>query len=121
MKFVISAFAVVVVAATSGCTAQSFCNKVAQCLDEEEDIQLEDDSTAVCVEEFNGGINALRANEEDDCQKLADAQIALANCAVGLDCDDFLAPEFDGECDDEQDNLRDAQDDADGTECTAQD
>lgn len=105
----------------AGCTAQAICNKEAQCQDEENDTELEPDSTAVCVENVNGQLAALRANEEDDCQTLANALEALLACKAGLKCDDYFEADLGGECDDQLDDFKDAQDDADGLECTAQD
>ena len=119
--------AVVVVAALfpfvvgSSCTANSICSKRAQCLSEEADIDLEDDSTRVCVVEYQAGLDALFANEEDDCHTFANAQVALDNCRSGLDCDDFLEDDLGGKCDDQLDDLQDAFDDISGLECSAQD
>jgi hypothetical protein len=111
----------VVVVVVAGCTAQNVCNRTAQCLDEEADTELEPDSTAVCIAQFDGRIEALRANEEDDCHVLADAVIALANCQAGLDCDDFVEADLGGKCDDQLDDLEDAQEDVSNGECTSQD
>jgi hypothetical protein len=105
----------------ASCTANSICSKRAQCLDEESDIDLEDDSTRVCIAEYEASLNALNANEEDDCHVLASAQIALDNCRAGLDCDDFLEDDLGGKCDDQLDDLQDAFEDISGLECTAQD
>ena len=119
-----SLFAAVVVstvAVTAGCTANSWCAKRAECEASENDRDLEADSTAVCVEEFNGFIGALRANEEDDCQKLADATLALRACEASLKCDDFFEADRGGECDDQLDDFNDASEDINGLECTAQD
>jgi hypothetical protein len=90
-----------------GCVANSICAKERECDDE-----LEEDTFGVCVELYNAGIAALRANEEEDCQKLADAQLAFDACRSQLDCDDFEELDLGGECEDELDDLRDAQDDA---------
>ncbi|MDP2346057.1 MAG: hypothetical protein Q8O67_34285 [Deltaproteobacteria bacterium] len=105
----------------ASCTASSFCNKRAQCLEEEENIDLEDDSTRVCVAEYEGALNALFANEEEDCHTLANAQLALDNCRSGLDCDDFLESDLGGKCDDQLDDLEDAFEDISGFQCSAQD
>lgn len=121
MKFSTLAFAACFVVVTGGCTAQNLCNKEAQCQDEENDRQLEADSTAVCVEQLNGQLAALRANEEDDCQELANALEAVLACKAGLKCDDYFENDLGGECDDQLDDLEDAQENADGLECTAQD
>jgi hypothetical protein len=109
MNKLIHTLTLAVVVATVGCTAQNFCAKRQECND-----KLEDDSYNVCVEEVSASYNALRANEEDDCQKLADAQLALLACEASLDCDDFEESDLGGKCDDELDDVRDAQDDAGG-------
>ncbi len=113
--------AVAVVALTSSCTTQNFCAKRTECEAQENDRDLEDDSTRVCAAQFDARINALRANEEQDCQVLADAELALAACQAGLKCDDFFESDLGGECDDEIDDVDDARGDADGLQCTAQD
>lgn len=102
-----------VAAISSGCVGNSFCSKRQEC-----NTSLEDDSYGVCVENYNGNINALRANEEQDCQILADAQLALDACRASLDCDDFEEADLGGKCDDEIDDVQDAQRDADG-ECSS--
>lgn len=105
----------------TGCTAQAACNKEAECQNEENDRELEADSTAVCVEQVNGSLAALRANDEEDCQVLADAFEAFLSCKAGLKCDDYFEDDLGGECDDQIDDLQDAQEDVSGFECTAQD
>lgn len=120
-SFLLASLSLAAVVTSSACTSQNLCSKQAQCLSEEEDIDLEADSTSVCVAEFDGQIAALRANEEDDCQKLADATVALAACKSGLKCDDFFEADLGGECDDQLDDFEDARNDADGLTCTAQD
>ncbi len=102
-------------------TAEQFCGKRTQCLSEEQDIELEADSTRVCVAEYEGNLAALNANEEDDCHTLAAAELALDNCRSWLDCDDFLEADLGGKCDDQLDDLQDAFDDISGLECSAQD
>lgn len=108
-----------VVVVTSGCTSQNFCAKRTECLKEEEDIDLEDDSTRVCAAELDAQINALRANEEDDCHALADALVALRACQANLKCDDFIENDFGGECDDQVDDVEDANEEVNGGECSA--
>lgn len=113
---------IAVVAVVTGCnTSQNFCAKREECLREDQDTDLEPDSTRVCAVELDGAIATLRANEEEDCQILADAFVALRNCQAGLKCDDFFEGDLGGECDDQLDDLEDAQRDADGLTCTAQD
>lgn len=104
----------------SGCTASSICNKNAQCQEEENDRDFSDDAPAVCAAEYDARIASLRANEEEECLRLADAIIALDNCRLSLDCDDFLEADLGGKCDDQLDDLEDARDDVDGDECSAQ-
>jgi len=111
---------VVVAQLSTGCTARGICEKRAQCESEENDRELEPDSTAVCAVEYDTAINKLYANAEEECHRLADAIIALDNCKIGLKCDDFVEGDLGGECDDQVDALEDAIEDVDGNECTAQ-
>ena len=98
----------------SGCTANSVCAQRQECND-----KLEADSEAVCVEEYNTFINSLRANAEEECLVLADAQLAFDSCLLQLDCNDLDdAADVEDACGDELDDLRDARDDADG-ECSS--
>jgi len=108
------AAAVAVAVLTSACTANSICAKRKECNED-----LEDDSVGVCIEEFNTGINALRANKEEVCHILADAQLALSACAASLDCDDFEEADLGGKCDDERDNFEDAIEDAADGDCSS--
>jgi len=103
-----------------GCTAQNFCNKSQECQEEENDRRFSDDAAAVCAVDYDTRINALLANEEKECHALADAIVALDNCRLGLDCDDFVEADLGGDCDDQLDDLEDAVRDVDGDECTAQ-
>lgn len=98
----------------SGCTANQVCAQRQECND-----KLEADSQAVCVEQYNRGINSLRANSEEECLILADAVLAFDNCLLQLDCND-LDDQADVEdaCGNEQDDLRDAIDDENG-ECSS--
>jgi hypothetical protein len=113
-----------VVASSSACTrlqASGFCQKEAQCLDEEEDVTLEPDSVNVCVAEFESQIAELRANEEPECQNLAQAILDFSACRASLDCNDFFDPDdIDDKCGDQQEALDDAIDDVDGAECSPQ-
>ena len=79
MKFTTTALALAAFVGLSGCTAQNLCAKKAACADEEGD-DLADDSPSVCQANYNGNLNALRANEEEECQILANAQEALDAC-----------------------------------------
>lgn len=107
------------IACVGGCTAQNLCAKKAECADEEGD-DLAEDSPSVCQANYNGGLAALRANEEEECHILADAQEALDACRASLKCDDFVESDFGGECDDQLDAYNDAREDVDGNECSAQ-
>lgn len=108
----LSFFALVVLAAGAlgaGCApGNALCAKQQEC-----DDSLEEDTFGVCVEQYNAGINALRANEEPECQVLADAQLTFDACRAQLDCNDFEEGDF-RDCDKELDNLQDAFEDADG-------
>jgi hypothetical protein len=113
---------VLVLGALPACTqARSYCQKEAQCLDEERDIQLEDDSVGVCAAEYEGQIAALRANEEPECRILAQAILDFDACRASLDCNDFFDDNnIEDECGDQLDALNDAFDDVSGDECLAQ-
>ncbi len=120
----------------SGCSAaQSFCQKQEECAEEilgEEGADARDDANdddpddnvAVCTAFAQGNLDALRANEEEDCRVLADAQEAFQACMGGLSCND-LEDEFssileDGEgdkCEDQFDDLNDAQEGAANDNC----
>jgi hypothetical protein len=102
------------------CTANNVCEKRVACEEDENDVNYSSDAAAVCSADYQASIAALEANEEEECDRLARAIVALDNCRVGLSCSDFLAPDLDGECDDQRDELDDAQDEVDGFECTAQ-
>ncbi len=102
------------------CTASNICNKQLTCLEEEFDRDFSDDAPAVCAAEYEARINALLANEEEECHRFAEALIALDNCRIGLKCDDFVEDDLGGECDDQIEDLEDAVDDINGDECTAQ-
>lgn len=96
-----------------GCSpAQALCAKEQECND-----KLEDDTYNVCIESYNAGINALRANEEPECQVLADARLALDACRSTLSCSDFEDNDLD-DCDDQLDDYRDALEDA-GDQCSS--
>ena len=107
----------------ASCTARSICTKTQECEEQENDRSFSDDAAAVCEVEYNARINALNANEEDECHALADAIEALDRCRVGLKCDDFVEADLGGECDDESKALSDAFDNVSvgfSGECSAQ-
>ena len=119
-RFVVAAGLFATVVGGTACTARSHCAKRAQCLSEEQDVDLESDSIDVCVAEYDGYIAALRANEEPECQALADAQVAFDACRAGLDCNDYFDDnDVKDACKDQYDDLQDAFDDVSGDECLA--
>jgi hypothetical protein len=115
---------ILALAGSSACTriqASSVCQKEAQCLDEEDDVQLESDSINVCVAEFEARIAELRANEEPECQNLAQALLDFSSCRASLDCNDYFDDaDVEDACGEQQDALNDAFDDVDGVECSPQ-
>jgi len=119
MRITTGLFALLAVVNAAGCTAQNLCNRIAECR-EEEDFDVSDDAPAVCVAEYNAGIDALNANEEEECHALATAQLNLDACKAGLSCDDLFEADLGKECDDELEAYDDARDDVDGNECTPQ-
>lgn len=102
--------------AMSGCTGQALCEKRKECNSN----PPAEDFVRICATEYDGAIRGLRANKEDECHALANAQLAYDACRVQLDCDDFNDAEHNGECDRELDAYLDAWDDADGVlgECS---
>lgn len=103
---------------TGGCTADAICQKSYECRED----RPGDDYVRICSIKFDGDIRALRANKEEECHALADAQLALAACKAQLDCDDFNEGDLGQKCDDELDDFEDAFDDADnGSQCSSRD
>jgi hypothetical protein len=113
---------VLVLAAVPACTpARSYCQKQAQCLDEEQDVQLESDSVNVCIAEYDGQIATLNANEEPECRILAQAILDFDACRASLDCNDFFDDnDIEDACGDQRDALNDAFEDVNGDECLPQ-
>lgn len=105
--------ALLVVAGSVGCTGQNLCNRVAECRADDGD-SLADDSTAVCVANYNTGLDALNANEEEECHILASAIAAVDACRAGLSCDDFEEDDLGRECDEQLNDLEEAVEDTDG-------
>jgi len=116
-------------AASVGCTSSSargFCEAHADCerdifgIDIPDEAGNEDDDIAVCTATQVGRLNVLRANEEKECQDLAEAQEIYFAC-IGAE----FADKGDGcdvledDCDDELDDVRNALEDIDGNECTS--
>jgi hypothetical protein len=114
IRLITIAFLVVTSAFGAGCTANQVCAQRQECND-----KLEDDSQGVCVAAYNARIDSLRANDEEECQRLADAILALDNCLLRLDCNDIDdEDDREEECGDQIEDVRDAQDDADD-ECSS--
>lgn len=125
--------------ALSGCSnARGFCAAAGECDDEvaslflggNDSVGSSDDSIEVCVAQQDGYLRALRANEEPACSEAAVAWDAYMACVTrvfadeGVDeaCDALANPlvvdnhPCDGELDDYQDALRDADN---GGDCSA--
>lgn len=92
----------------SGCTVQAICAKREECASDPPGA----DYQRVCEAKTQGHLNALRANSEEECIRLAAAQEALWACQAQLDCDDFEENDLGGKCDDEIDEFEDAWEDA---------
>lgn len=107
MRILLTTIMAVLPVLASGCVANSICAKRQECND-----KLEDDSEAVCVQAHHRLIDTLRANDEESCHRLADAFLARDACAAQLDCDDFEEDDLGEKCEDEQDDLEDALEDA---------
>lgn len=108
--------ALFVLVCTSGCLSQSYCQRAAECADDPPGQDFE----RICQARYDGTLNALRANKEDECHELARAKEAFDACSVQLDdCREFNragSRNYDGECEDEHDAYRDALEDVDN-EC----
>ncbi len=118
MKTLFVTALLVATAALTGCTSQALCEKDAECRDDPPG----DDYVRICTIQFDGNIRALRANKEEECHALADAQEALGACKAQLKCDDYVEGDLGGECDDQLDDFNDAFDDAEnGSECSSRD
>jgi hypothetical protein len=95
-----------------GCSAQAACEKQKECASDPPG----EDFVRICQITYDGQINALRANKEDECHDLANAKLAYDACTSQLDCDDYREADHNGECEDERDDYFDAFQDAE-TEC----
>ncbi len=113
-------------AATVGCSSSAggYCAAHADCEREffgviiPDEAGNENDDIAVCTANKQGQLNALRANEEDECHFYADALDIYFGCiASEFANDDDGCKVLDGECDDELDDVNDALKDIDGNEC----
>ena len=103
MKALLSLALLVTVAS---CVPQALCSKKQEC-----DPELNDDSYNVCMTAYDARISALRANAEPECQRLADATLALDSCRAALDCDDFDEGDLGQKCDELVDDFNDARND----------
>lgn len=92
----------------AACADRALCEKADECADDPPG----DDYVEICTRQQQASLAALRANEEEDCLRLADATAALNACRAQLSCDDFEEADLGGECDDEIDEYEDAFDDA---------
>jgi hypothetical protein len=81
------------------------CNKTAECRAENDGVQLEPDSIEVCIANRDAALVALRANQEEECLRYADALQALDGCQAGLTCDDFVELDLGRECQQERDRF----------------
>ena len=70
--------------------AESICQKEYDC-QEELGMSLEDDYVDVCAAARGGANNALRQNAEQECEDLANAQLAVVTCESALSCEDLAA------------------------------
>lgn len=112
-------------ALVAGCSAsRGFCEASADCDAEIFGIAIDaagdaDDSVAVCAAQQDGVTAALRANAEEECLAVADAREKYFACvgnefAGGEDGCDAVNEA----CDDEFEDLLDAQQEVSGDECT---
>lgn len=98
-----------------GCTSQQVCQRNYECAD-----KPGDDYIAVCQAVYDGSLNALRANKEDECHLVAEMKERFDACSAQLDScrerERIGSRNYDGECEDEHDDYLDALSDA-GLEC----
>jgi hypothetical protein len=118
-----------VCAVTPACfsPARGFCAAAAECDEDSVSIPFgfdavgeSDDSIEVCVQDNEGFVRALRANEEPECLDAANAWDRYMACvsqqfAEGEDCDPFRNPALgENPCDAELDDFADALNEANG-------
>ena len=116
-------------AASVGCTssaARGYCEAQADCEVEFIGIVFRDeagsapDAVAVCTATQVGRLNALRANEEQECLELADFTEVYFGCIGSQFADNGDGCEvIEDDCDDERDDLTDALNNVDGNECSS--
>jgi hypothetical protein len=126
-------------ASTAACSSsRGYCAAAADCDREILGVPIpdaagnDDDSAAVCAANTDAEIAALRANEEQECQALADALVRFHacvaaefaakpdGCAALFGGDELELNETNGPCDDEFDDVQDARGDINGDECSSQ-
>jgi len=79
-----------------------------------------DDSVDVCTVQQEGSVQALRANEEEECQIAADKiELFMACIATEFADDPDGCDVLETKCEDERDDVNDALDDIDGNECNS--
>jgi hypothetical protein len=79
-----------------------------------------DDSVDVCTVQQDGSVQALRANEEEECQVAAEKlEIFMACIATEFADDNDGCDVLESKCEDERDDVNDALDDIDGNECNS--
>lgn len=100
-----------IVASVSGCPSvpASFCAKADECAEDPPG----DDFPAICTVQVQGDLDALRANDEEECHEVAEAKEILMACLTNLTCGDLNDVDYGGECEDERDDYLDAFSDAD--------
>jgi hypothetical protein len=104
----IAIFHVMILSFAGGCTAQAICEKEKECASDPPG----EDYINVCSTRYQGEIDALNANKEDECKDLAVAKTNLDACRAQLDCDDYEESDLGGNCDDELDEFEEAYEDA---------
>lgn len=109
-----------------GCSnTRGFCEASADCDTDVFGFEIDaagdsDDDVNVCIVNQDTQLRALRANEEDECHALADALDAYYACVAAEFADSKDGCDaVNDDCDDELDDVRDANADIDGNECTA--
>lgn len=112
---------------TIGCSSsRGFCEAHADCEREFIGIVIPDqagnepDDVAVCMANNDGFVASLRANEEPECQEVAEKyEIYMACIGNEFANNDDGCEVLDEDCDDELDDYQDALNDVDGNECSA--
>ena len=104
----------------AGCDPyDAYCGRVEQCANDDEDgfdeVDPDDDYRGVCAAQLRANERVLRANDEEECQVMADAYRLYTACLANLDCNDLNDEVRQADkCENERDDYDDAVDDADG-------